>query len=162
MVKIKISILFFSLLLLLITACQPTPKTTEESTAQPVAVEMPTAEVEEIKEVMKTEEVKVVPKVQDPQFPPVTEFTIEGDDAGLYPKEITVKLGDLIKITFAARSKGVYYGGLDFWGEPWGNTGTVKPGQSTTVTFTAEKSFEITSYWPKTKALKAKGKVIVE
>lgn len=158
--------LFFCLLLLLITACQPTPKATEENISPPAIAETLPPDLDEKKAVEEKEVATIIqpekPKVEDPQFPPITEFTIEGDDAGLYPKEISVKAGDSVKITFAARSKGVYYGGLDFWGEPWGNTGTVKPGQSTTVTFTALKSFEITSYWPKTKALKARGNVIVE
>lgn len=106
--------------------------------------------------------IQIVPKVTEVEINSVKEFAVEGDDNGLYPREIKVEKGDIIKITFVARCKGVYYGGLDFRGGPWGDTGKVKPGESTTVSFTATETFTFKSYWPSSNALKATGKVIVE
>ncbi len=89
-------------------------------------------------------------------------FTIEADDSGFYPSgTITVSKGDRVKITFVVRTSGTYYGGLDFRSSVWGDTGTVKPGESTTVEFTADKTFTFTSYWPVSNVKKADGQVVV-
>lgn len=89
-------------------------------------------------------------------------FVIEGDDRGLYPDSISVKKGASVTITFQVRSQEVYFGGLDFRSDVWGTTGKIKPGQSGTVEFTADQSFEFKSYWPASNKLKATGQVIVE
>lgn len=90
------------------------------------------------------------------------EFTIEADDTGFYPSGmVTVSKGGLVKITFSVRAAGTYFGGLDFRSEVWGDTGTVKPGESKTVEFTAGKTFTFTSYWPASNQKKADGQVIV-
>ena len=100
------------------------------------------------------------PDVQQtmPQF---KEFTIEGDDLGLYPETITVSKGDEVKITFKVRQDKVYYGGLDFRSDVWSDTGKVLPGGTETVKFTADKSFKFKSYWPSSNKLKATGTVNV-
>ncbi len=90
----------------------------------------------------------------------VEAFNIEADDLGLYPGEIIVNHGNKVKITFKVRTDKVYYGGLDFRSDVF-NTGKVLPGETKTVEFTADKSFEYKSYWPASERLKATGKVNV-
>ena len=88
------------------------------------------------------------------------EFTVEGDDKGLYPSSLAVKSGDMVKITFKVRTDNVYYGGLSFRSNYF-NTGSIKPGDSNTVDFTADKTFTFTSYWPSSNVKKADGTVLV-
>ncbi len=107
-------------------------------------------------------EIQVLPEVQPESMINLKKFTIEGDDFGLYPSDITVKEGDNVELTFVSRKKGVYYGGLDFRAEPWSTTGTVKSSENKTVTFIATKTTEFKSYWPATGVLKATGKIIVQ
>ena len=88
--------------------------------------------------------------------------TIEADDNGFYPSsEIRVKKGAEVKLTFTVRTTNVYFGGLDFRSSKF-KTASVKPGQSTTVEFVADESFEFTSWWPASERLKARGNVVVE
>jgi len=94
-------------------------------------------------------------------LPSINEFTIEADDSGLYPSSIEINKGDRVKITFVVRSQGTYSGGLDFRSDIWGDTGKVKPGESTTVEFTADETFQFKSYWPASNKLKATGTVEV-
>ena len=91
----------------------------------------------------------------------VKEFTIEGDDNGLYPSSINVSKGDNVRITFKARSQGVYYGGLDFRSSVWGDTGKVPAGGQTTINFTADETFTFSSYWPSSGVKKATGTINV-
>ncbi len=93
--------------------------------------------------------------------PQIKEFTIEGDDVGLYPDTLTVNKDDKVKITFKVREEKVYYGGLDFRSDVWGDTGKVLPGGTKTVEFTAEETFTYKSYWPASNRLKATGTIIV-
>lgn len=94
--------------------------------------------------------------------PTTLEFKLEADDAGFYPSsEIRVKKGSKVKLTFVVRTDRVYYAGLDFRSSKF-NTSRIDPGNSTTVEFTADESFEFKSYWPATGVLKAAGRVIVE
>lgn len=58
-----------------------------------------------------------------------------------------------VQLTFNVRSENVYYGGLDFRGGPV-DSGTILPGGSKTVTFTAESDFTITAYWPSSGVVK--------
>ena len=106
-----------------------------------------------------TDEVNVA--IEKEAVPEEKEFVIEGDDRGLYPDTITVKKGDDVKIIFKVRSKGIYFGGLDFRSDVWGTTEKIKPGENATVEFTAEESFEFKSYWPASNVLKATGQVKV-
>lgn len=120
-----------------------------------------------------TEEIKLAPVIDEvlpisPTAPlPVIEpglktFLIEGDDAGIYPSTISAKKGDTVRITFKTRTESVYYGGLDFRGGVYFNTGTLLPGGAKTVEFIADQSFDFKSYWPASGVLKATGRVIVE
>lgn len=107
-----------------------------------------------------TQETQEMPEPEPMQE--VKEFTVEGDDLGLYPDTITVNNGDLVKITFKVREEKVYYGGLDFRSEnDYFDTGKVLPGGIETVEFTADESFSYTSYWPSSGVEKATGQIIV-
>lgn len=106
-------------------------------------------------ETTQTEEIPPEPLIS------IKEFTIEADDSGLYPSAIEVNKGDTVKITFEVRSQGTYFGGLDFRSGVWGNTGKVSKGESTTVEFIAEETFQFKSYWPASSKLKATGTVTV-
>jgi len=103
----------------------------------------------------QTEEIPAEPLIS------IMEFTIEADDSGLYPPAIEVNKGDTVKITFEVRSQGTYFGGLDFRSDAWGDTGKVSKGESTTVEFIAEETFQFKSYWPASNKLKATGTVTV-
>ncbi|MEK6907305.1 MAG: hypothetical protein AABW45_02150 [Nanoarchaeota archaeon] len=100
-------------------------------------------------------------EIPEPVNLQLKEFTVEGDDLGLYPSTLTVNKGDIVKITFKVRNEKVYYGGLDFRSDVWGDTGKILPGNEKTVEFNAENSFTYTSYWPATNKLKATGTINV-
>lgn len=97
-----------------------------------------------------------------PPTPIIEEFTVEADDAGLYPATIEVTRGSTVRLTFNVRSQGTYFGGLDFRSSVWGDTGKVAPGASKTVEFTASETFEYRSYWPSSGVLKAVGQIKVK
>lgn len=76
------------------------------------------------------------------------DLKVEADDAGFYPANVlSVPRGALVRLTFAARNSNVYFGGLDFRSAKF-KTPSVRPGDSTTVEFTADGDLLITSYWP--------------
>ncbi len=90
------------------------------------------------------------------------EIKIEADDRGFYPDStITVKKGAKVKINFMVRETNVYYGGLDFRSSKF-KTASAKPGETAAVEFTADESFEFTSWWPASNVLKSTGKVVVQ
>ncbi|TSC67312.1 MAG: hypothetical protein G01um101466_737 [Parcubacteria group bacterium Gr01-1014_66] len=105
---------------------------------------------------------QVVPPqtTQPPPTPPTPSsrsFTIEADDSGFYPTSVlTVPKGPEIILTFQVRSEGVYYGGLTFRAplSPFPETSAL-PGESAAVSFTADKPFTISSYWPSSDVWKA-------
>lgn len=97
-----------------------------------------------------------------PPPPQALEFTLEADDLGFYPTStLTIPNGALVKLTFVVRTTNVYYGGLDFRSKKF-NTPSVKPGDSYTVEFTADESFDFTSFWPLSGVEKQRGKVAVK
>ena len=144
----KLILILFLLIAVLINGCFI-------STEEPIQQEQPVINQpgESDVEAMVVEE--------EPIQETVKEFTVEGDAIGLYPSILTVNRGDMVKITFKVRNEKVYYGGLDFRSDIWGDTGKVLPGQETTVGFTAQDSFTYTSYWPATNKLKATGTINV-
>ncbi|MBI4044480.1 MAG: DUF4382 domain-containing protein [Candidatus Diapherotrites archaeon] len=90
------------------------------------------------------------------------EFVVMADDSKFDPNEITVSPGDMVRITFNVPTSGVSWGGLDMRSDYF-NTGTIKPGQSKAVEFTAPaSSFKVRSYWPSSSVLKATMDVTVE
>lgn len=94
-------------------------------------------------------------------LPETKRFDIEADDNRFAPSEIRVARDTKVTMTFKVSETNVYFAGLDFR-SPKFDTGSISPGDSTTVEFTADKSFEFKSYWPLTGVLKATGRVIVE
>ena len=93
--------------------------------------------------------------------PEVQTFTVDADDSGFSLSEIRVARGAKVKITFNVSETNVYFAGLDFRSSKF-DTGSINPGDSITVEFTADESFEFKSYWPASGVLKAIGKVVVE
>lgn len=80
-------------------------------------------------------------------------FTVNGNDATADLKTITVAAGTPVTITFGADAGTTYHGGLDFRSSVV-NTGTITPGSTKTVSFTATHSFSFTPYWPATNIAK--------
>lgn len=76
-----------------------------------------------------------------------TNFTITADDNGADNESINVAKGSTVSITFMVKDNTVYHGGLDFRSNSV-STGTIAPGQSKTIQFTADQSFKFTPYWP--------------
>lgn len=86
----------------------------------------------------------------NPDQPPpsaVQSFSVTADDNGATPLEITVAKGTIVDLTFNVSAQNVYHGGLEFKSSVI-NTGTIQPGGSKTVAFTANDSFSFTPYWP--------------
>lgn len=80
-------------------------------------------------------------------------FTVNGNDQTADVTTITVKKGTIVHITFGADAGTTYHGGLDFRSSVI-STGTIAPGSTKTVTFTANQSFSFTPYWPSTNIAK--------
>jgi hypothetical protein len=75
-------------------------------------------------------------------------FTITANDDSADHETVTVKKGAKVNLTFAVEKSGVYHGGLQFKSDdPQIDSGPIAPGDSKTVTFTADKSFSFTPYW---------------
>jgi len=79
--------------------------------------------------------------------PAVQHFTVNGNDETADLKTITVPAGTKVSITFGADAGTTYHGGLDYRSSVV-STGTIVPGSTKTVSFTATKSFSFTPYWP--------------
>lgn len=75
-----------------------------------------------------------------------TSFTINANDETADVKTLNVKKGDTITVTFKVDTDNVYHGGLQFQSDVVSSK-AIKPGDSDTVTFTADKSFDFTPYW---------------
>ena len=80
-------------------------------------------------------------------------FTVNGNDETADLKTITVPKGTPVSITFGADAGTTYHGGLDFRSSVV-STGTITPGSTKTVSFTATQSFAFTPYWPATNIAK--------
>ncbi len=93
-------------------------------------------------------------------------FTIEGDDAGLYPSTITVPRATAFRLTLDTRPTGVYYGGLEYRSSLFdGGSVMTAPGVAITVNITSPAtpgSIPISSYWPASGVLKATGTIVVQ
>lgn len=131
----------------------------EEKTENEIEIEVETEKPESV----STERTTVKPIAPTTNVSTaVREFKIEADDSGFYPEpSIRVKKGSKVKLTFFVRSTNVYFGGLEMKSNVF-KTGTIKPGGSASVEFTANESFEFTSWWPLSNVKKQTGKVIVE
>jgi hypothetical protein len=74
-------------------------------------------------------------------------FSVTADDYTATPNMIMVNKGETVKLTLNVSTQNVYYGGLDFRSSVV-NSGTILPGTSKTVIFTADSPFTIHAYWP--------------
>ncbi|HWB38692.1 MAG TPA: hypothetical protein VG604_00430 [Candidatus Saccharimonadales bacterium] len=75
-----------------------------------------------------------------------TDFTINANDESADTESINVRKGDTIKITFKVDTSEVYHGGLEFKSDVVSSK-PIKPGDSDTVSFVADKSFDFTPFW---------------
>ncbi len=100
------------------------------------------------------------------------EFSIMVSEKGVIgEKTFTVKKGDLVKLTITVDVKDVSFNGEQIIApaqkglkpeEYIFDSDHVKPGQSKTFEFIAEKSFDFGVYWPGPSVLKGKGHFVVE
>lgn len=75
-----------------------------------------------------------------------TDFTINANDDSADVETLNVKKGDAITVTFKVDTNEVYHGGLEFKSDTVSSK-PIKPGDSDTVHFTADKSFDFTPFW---------------
>lgn len=116
----------------------------------------PAVKLEEKIEILEPASVPVAPAET------IQEFKLEADDLGFYPSgEIKASKDAKVKLHFLVRKDRVYYAGLDFRSDKF-KTASIKPGDSVTVEFTANESFDFSSYWPASGVLKARGKVTIQ
>lgn len=74
--------------------------------------------------------------------------SVTANDTSASPESLTVKKGAKVTITFSVSEQGTYHGGLDFKNTDDGlDSGSIAPGQSGKLSFTADKSFDLTPYW---------------
>ncbi|MEM4282128.1 MAG: cupredoxin domain-containing protein [Candidatus Woesearchaeota archaeon] len=109
-----------------------------------------------------TDEQQLVVEPVTEQQAQLKEFVIEADDSGFTPSsQLFVNKNTRVKITFKVRSSGVYYGGLEFKSPAWGTTGTIKPGESKSVEFTATQTIQFTAFWPASSIEKWTAQIVV-
>lgn len=126
-------------LLLLGAGCSATlPRSTNPgSTPAPAAASQPTAQP------------TATPRAAQAPAPVQSKksFTVNANDNAADLTNIAVKKGDLVSITFNVKTDETYHGGLDFRSSQI-STGTILPGSSKTINFTAGSSFNFIPYWP--------------
>ena len=75
-------------------------------------------------------------------------FTVSANDNSADQESITVAKGTKVSLTFKVETSGVYHGGLQFKStNPQLDSGPIAPGDSKTVTFTADHTFSFQPYW---------------
>ena len=162
--KAKYLFLILVISLLIVGACKQetvkpttTPSTNNQKIVIPIDQEI-TSTQKQVETPQTNEEItQTPPTVTEPK---ITSYTVKADDYMLDPKVITVKKGDILKITFQVSKDNVYYGGLDFRSDYF-NTGKVIPGGIKEITLTPDQSFSYTSYWPSSGVQKATGQINV-
>lgn len=170
--KIKYVYIVFLVLLVVVSACrqqevpQPTTADTKENKQVVLPIEDKTSD--SLKDDAMTKDTTTqdtTPKTPleatpPPTEPKITSYVVKADDSSLDPKIITVKKGEILKITFQVSKNNVYYGGLDFRSDYF-KTKTVLPRDSIEITLTPDKSFSYTSYWPSSGVQKTTGQINV-
>lgn len=172
--KVLVALLIASVLLL---GCIQAPgggTPTEKPISEIVKEDVPTpttATVTPIANATPTDEATPAPTTQATATPSATvsstivaqaqEFTVELDDNGFYPSEITVRKSVPVKLTLKLRTQNVYFGGADVKSSVFNELG-MKPGETRTVSFNPESSFEAQDIWPASNVLKGTLKVNVE
>lgn len=74
--------------------------------------------------------------------------SVTANDISASPENLTVQKGAKVTITFNVSEQGTYHGGLDFKNTDLGlDSGSIAPNKSGKLTFTADKSFDLTPYW---------------
>lgn len=84
-----------------------------------------------------------------PSAPAPKSFVVHANDNSADLTAISVAKGTPVRITFSVDAENTYHGGLDFRSSVV-STGTILPGSSKTISFTASASFSFTPYWPAT------------
>jgi len=87
--------------------------------------------------------------IQTPTSSVSASYIIHANDSGADLTKILALKGDLIQVTFVVNSTGTSHGGIDFRSSI-GGTGSLAPGLSKTIVFTANESFAFNPYWPST------------
>ena len=81
--------------------------------------------------------------------------TVTANDNTASPDTINAAKGQTVNLTFKITNEGTYYGGMQFKStDPSLDTGTIPGGGTKTITFTADKSFKFTPYWPQSSVQK--------
>jgi hypothetical protein len=101
----------------------------------------------------------IPPVTPNPTTPPPSSgatknFTVTANDNAATPSMITVNKGDKVNLTIKLGTENVYQFGLDFRSSVI-NSGTIQPGASKTITFTANNTFMMEAYWPASQVKKA-------
>ncbi len=99
---------------------------------------------------------------QTPPAAKILNLSVTADESAATPPQFKVARGTTVNLTFNVKNEGVYYGGIDFRSSVI-STGTIYAGQSKTITFSANQSFNFLSYWPASNVQKnATVKILVE
>lgn len=117
---------------------------TPDQTTNQTATTPPTTQTQTQKSSSTTTTTQTPPP---PSPPAVKNFSVTADDSVATPSTITVNRSDKVNLTLSVSTSNVYYGGLDFRSSVV-NSGTILPGASKTVSFTADSSFTINCFWP--------------
>lgn len=143
-------------LLLMAAGCTKAATTTSTSTGASTTTTQPSGTMPATTTPTSTTPATTPPSKTTPPTPPpaaaapkAQSFTLNADDTSTTLSSITVPKGTPVTITFNVNANTTYHGGLDFR-SPNVNTGTITPGSSKTLTFTATSSFVFTPYWPST------------
>lgn len=90
----------------------------------------------------------------------VRNFNVEIGSSSLSPENLEVNKGDIVVINFMA-SEDSHSNGIRILSPGWKDSPVLKPGQSFTVEFSAEKSFSYNMFWLAGNLLRATGRVSV-
>lgn len=111
------------------------------------------------------------PPVQPAPQPSVKEFSIVVNENGVVgTKTFNVTKGDTVKLTITVDVTDVSFNGEDVYGPAQKGlpqdqyvfyAGHILPGESKTVEFVAQESFDFGVYWPGSSVLKGKGNFVV-
>lgn len=141
-------LLFLPAVLLLAAGCNGTTSTTPPAN-KPSGYQTPPPTTSKPATLSPTPPTSAIKPSTTPTPPaqPVANFTVSADDNTAVPTSISVIKGQKVNVTFKVGSQNVYHAGLEFKSSVV-NTGTISSGQSKTISFTADQSFDFTPFWP--------------
>lgn len=139
----------------------------EEGVFDAYAITMETCSGTLVESIQKTPPVEA-----QPSSPSVQSFSFTVDDDGVLGQQtFTVPKGSTVELTISVATSNVSFGGATIRG-PAGNqntvasifdTGHIAPGQTATVSFVANQSFDFAVYWPSSNVQKGpKAQILVE